>query len=60
VYAVLGVISSSIHGEKERDNLTRCSVLMLELWTRQREMGEDDEKDVEDTSGYEKSGVRLA
>jgi hypothetical protein len=30
------------------------------LWTRKRELWEEDEKDVDDTSGYEKSGVRLA
>ena len=34
--------------------------MMVELWTRKREMGEEDENDMEDTSGYEKSGVRLA
>ena len=34
--------------------------MMLELWTRKREIGDEDENDVEDTSGYEKSGVRLA
>ena len=27
---------------------------------RKREMGEEDENDMEDTSGYEKSEVRLA
>jgi len=30
--------------------------MMVELWTRNREMGDEDENDVEDTSGYEKSG----
>jgi len=34
--------------------------MMVELWTRKREMGDEDENDMEDTSGYEKSGVRLA
>jgi len=34
--------------------------MMVELWTRKREMGEDDENDVEDMSGYETSAVRLA
>jgi len=34
--------------------------MMLELWTRKREMADEDENDVEDTSGYEKSGVQLA
>jgi len=34
--------------------------MMVELWTRNREMGDEDENDMEDTSGYEKSGVRLA
>jgi len=46
--------------EIERDDLTLCSAMMVELWTRKREMGDEDENDVEDTSGYEKSGVRLA
>jgi len=34
--------------------------MMVELWMRRREMGNEDENDMEDTSGYEKSGVRLA
>jgi len=34
--------------------------MMVELWTRKREMGDKDENDMENTSGYEKSGVRLA
>jgi hypothetical protein len=34
--------------------------MMVELWTRKREMGDEDENDMENTSGYEKSGVRLA
>jgi len=34
--------------------------MMVELWTRKREIGDDDENDMENTSGYEKSGVRLA
>jgi hypothetical protein len=33
---------------------------MVELGTRKREMGDKNENDVEDTSGYEKSMVRLA
>jgi len=33
---------------------------MVELWTRKREMGNEDENDLEDTSGYGKSGVPLA
>ena len=43
-----------------RDDLTLCSAMMVELLTRKREMGIEDENDMEDTSGYEKSGVRLA
>jgi hypothetical protein len=31
--------------------------MMVELWTRKREMGDGDENDMEDTSGYEKSGA---
>jgi len=34
--------------------------MMVELWTRKREMRDQDENNMEDTSGYEKSGVRLA
>jgi hypothetical protein len=32
---------------------------MLEWWTRKREMGDEDENDVEGMSRYEKSGVCL-
>jgi len=31
--------------------------MMVELWKRKREMGDEDENDMEDTSGYETSGV---
>jgi len=41
----------------ERDDLTLCYLMMVELWTRKREMGDEDENNVENTSGYEKSGV---
>jgi len=34
--------------------------MMVELWTRKREMGDEDENNMENTSGYEKSGVQLA
>jgi len=34
--------------------------MMVELWTGKREKGDEDENDMEDTSGYEKSGVGLA
>jgi len=34
--------------------------MMVELWTRKKEMGDEDDSDMEDFSGYEKSGVRLA
>jgi len=37
-----------------------CSAVIVELWMRKRDMGDEDENDVEDTSGDEKSGVRLA
>jgi hypothetical protein len=37
-----------------RDDLTLCSAIMVELWTTMREMGNENENDVEDTSGYEK------
>jgi hypothetical protein len=31
--------------------------MMVEMWTRKREMGDEDENDMENTSRYEKSGV---
>jgi len=34
--------------------------MMVELWTRKRGMGDEDENDKEDMSGYEKSGVLFA
>ena len=34
--------------------------MMVELWRTKTEMRDEDENDMEDTSGYEKSGVRLA
>jgi len=34
--------------------------MMVELWTRKREKGNEDEHKVEDMSGYEKSWVQLA
>jgi hypothetical protein len=42
--------------------MTQLSVLamMVELWMRKREMGDQDENDMEDTSRNGKSGVRLA
>ena len=50
VYAVLGVclysVSTHDHGmERETDDLTLCSAMMVELWTRKREMGDEDEND---------------
>jgi len=37
----------------ERDDLTLCSAMMVEMWMRKREMGDEDENDVKDRSGYE-------
>jgi len=34
--------------------------MIVELWTRKREMGDEAENNMEDMSGDEKSGVRLA
>jgi len=34
--------------------------MMVELWMRRREMGDENENDMEDLTGYEQSGVRLA
>jgi hypothetical protein len=37
----------------ERDDITVCSAMIVEMWMRKGEMGYEDEKDAEDTSGYE-------
>jgi len=34
--------------------------MVVEFWMRKREIGEEDENSMEDTSGYEKSVVGLA
>jgi hypothetical protein len=31
--------------------------MIVELWTRKREMEDEDENNMENTSGYEKSGA---
>jgi hypothetical protein len=56
-YTVLNVNSSLWHGEIERDNLNMCSTMMIELWTRKKEIGDEVENDVQDMGGYEKSVV---
>ena len=33
--------------------------MMVELWTRMREMADEDEHNMEDTSGYDESGEWL-
>jgi hypothetical protein len=59
VHAVLGVNSGSLHGRIERDDLTLCSVMIVELWTRKREMGMKMRTLWRIMSGYAKSGVWL-
>jgi hypothetical protein len=34
--------------------------IMVEFWTRKKEMRDEDENNIERTSGYEKSAVSLA
>jgi hypothetical protein len=55
--------SASTHddGMERKRGMTQLCVLamMVELWRRQREMGDKDENDMEDTSGYDKTGLRL-
>jgi hypothetical protein len=34
--------------------------MMGELWTRKRDLGDEDENDAENPSGYEESQVKLA
>jgi len=35
-------------------------MMMVGMWTRKREMVDEEEDNMEDTSRYEKSGVQLA
>jgi hypothetical protein len=60
MYTGLGVNSGPCHGDIESDDLTSCFQVLVELRMRKREMGNEDKNDEEDTSGYEKSGVRLS
>jgi len=53
VYALLGANSWSWHGEIGRGDITLGSTMIVELWTRKREMGDEDENNVEDMSRYE-------
>jgi len=34
--------------------------MMVELWTIRREMGDEDENNMDDMSGYETSGQQIA
>jgi len=56
VYAVLSVNSWLWHGEIGRDDLTLCSVMVVEKERSGMKMGTN----MEDTSRYEKPGVQLA
>jgi len=58
-HTVLSVNSWSWHGEIERDDLALGSAMMVELWTRKREMGHDDEYNLENKSSHQKSWVKL-
>jgi len=42
------------------DNVTLCSAMMVALWPSTREMGDEDECDVDDTGRCEESGIHLA
>jgi hypothetical protein len=57
VDAVLGVNSCSRHAMKQRDDNTWCSAMMIQLCTRRRESGVQDENDEEDMSRREKFAV---
>jgi hypothetical protein len=52
-------VSTHDQGEIDSKNLTLFSVIIVELWTRQRVMGNEDENEVEATSREEKSRVQL-
>jgi hypothetical protein len=44
--------------ERYRGMTKLCALaMMVELWTRKREMRDEDENNMEDTSGQEKSGI---
>jgi hypothetical protein len=51
---MLVLSDNSWHGEIERDNVSRCVAMMIELWMRKREMGDEDVNNMEE---YAKSGV---
>jgi hypothetical protein len=53
VSAVLSVDSCSWHEGIESDDFTLCSAIMVAVWMTKREIGDKDETDAEDRSGYE-------
>ena len=57
MYAVLVVNSCSWNGERERNDVSLYSAIMVELWPTKRDMGDEDDNGVEDVSRNEKSGV---
>jgi len=60
LYTVLEFNSWSWYKDIERDDVTLCSAMMVELWTTKIELDDEEENDVKNTSGYEEPGVRLA
>jgi len=60
VYAALSVNSWWWHGNIEMDDVTLCSCDDGRVGDKKERDGDEDESDMEDMSGYEKSGVRLA
>jgi hypothetical protein len=49
-----------VAGTDRRDDLTLHFAMIVDLWTRNRELGDEEDNNVDDTSAYEKSGVRYA
>jgi hypothetical protein len=58
-YAVLSVSLESWHGEIEKDDLSLCSAMLVQLCMRKRAMGDEDENDLEYLSQNEKSGYDM-
>jgi hypothetical protein len=56
---VLGVNSLSWHGGIERDDFTLCSAMIVEMWTRKREMVDEDENDVRIRVNMRNQGYNL-
>jgi len=60
MYAIHGLNSRSWHGEIGRNEQPVYYTMMLEMWARKRDMGDEGINNLDDMSGYDKALVQIA